>query len=242
VGSNAGGDVYRIDPDGSGKTLLHAPAANYCARRPIYSHDGSMIAFTRQDDGAGPPVLGVTLWTMNADGTGAASIRTLLGLNTNQAQVSWSRSALELAFQEGNGGGVLGGVYRIDPDGTGEALLNINTNGLTSVRLAKDAWTEDGLRVVFTGFEDPGGGLGWYAREADADGTSEALLYTGHRGTNLSHFSTVYARGERVYLFPDSRDRLSSIAPDGTDYRVEHLLTAGGVGDLFYAGTGFDFL
>jgi hypothetical protein len=197
------------------------------------------------DDGQGgggtyaPP----ELWTADADGTNDAAIVTLIASMFDQCQFSWANGSNVIAYYEGNSGPTIGGIHKVNDDGTGDTLLNIDTDG--SLAFISDlAWSPTDDRVFYTVYMNPGGGLATYIHEALEDGSDENLLYSSPAGdlNNTLHMVWVYLN--RLWFFPgtitNTRDRISSLALDGTGLVLGQLLSDDSVGDFFYDETGFE--
>src|SRR5207253_1510824 len=57
------GNIFKISPDGTGKTYLTDDSTEFLNFTGAWSYDGSKIIYTRQEENQPPYV-----WTMNADG------------------------------------------------------------------------------------------------------------------------------------------------------------------------------
>lgn len=102
------GDIYTMRPDGTGlQDLTNDP--NYSDSYPVYSPDGSRIAFVRF-----PSDSTAAIWIMNADGS---SIVQLTSSSEFSNYPSWSPDGSRIFFY-GSRGGVYD-VYSMKPDGTG---------------------------------------------------------------------------------------------------------------------------
>jgi dipeptidyl aminopeptidase/acylaminoacyl peptidase len=105
-----------MNPDGSGQRQLTDPAADWSESRPVWSPDGSKIAFVSTRDF---PVDNTEIYEMNADGTGETRI-------THSAQrddwPTWSPDEKTLVFSHGTL--LKPEIYRINVDGSGIRLLS----------------------------------------------------------------------------------------------------------------------
>ena len=119
-----GGDIYRIDLDGSDRTPL---TEGLGARSPRWSPDGSKIAYVTDADG----FIGV----MNADGSG----QTRLTETATDLTPSWSPDGARLVYAH------FGEIYTIDAEGGDLRRL---TDDPYADR--EPAWSPDGDLIVFS--------------------------------------------------------------------------------------------
>ncbi len=237
-GDTQGGNLYTIKPDGTGKTLIYTAATNRRARHPLYNYDGTKIAFrvlditfplpTPSDDG---------VWTMNADGTGAAKIASTKNAGAGYGH-SWAHASNVIAYTEATRSGVAGDYYKINSDGTGKTKLNTGSFGtLTNPQLTKYAWAPDDS-CIYTFLFIGGTVHNLYKMPADASG--EVAVSPTRTTNGQIGIGQAYVFGSRVYFGQRNPGKLESVALDGSGYRVEHDLIPSGVGDEFYLGTGFE--
>ena len=151
-------DIHRVRPDGSGlSTLTSFPAQEYS--RPIWSPDGTKIAFTSNRDAEPPPQLGPIpvpyftdtpefpgaaprpeLYVMNADGTGQTRLTFNFFFDGNP---TWSPDSEKIAFQSRTDGDHE--IYVVNVDGTG--LTKLTDNEYADVF---PAWSPDGQFIAFS--------------------------------------------------------------------------------------------
>jgi Tol biopolymer transport system component len=107
-------EVYSINTEGTAlKKLTDNTAWDGV---PIYSPDGSQIAFTSERDGNSE------LYIMNADGS---SLQRVTNNSASDNLSSWSPDGSKLAFQSDRDGN--SEVYIINTDGTGATNLTVNS-------------------------------------------------------------------------------------------------------------------
>jgi len=113
-------DLYTINSDGTGQTLLiSASATGYSNHLPAWSHDGTEIAAVHWPAGGTGPY---DLWLMNADGSnGRILVQGIDSPNGSGNNISWSKDGQWLIF------GKNGQVWRVQRDGT--QLTQITTYG-----------------------------------------------------------------------------------------------------------------
>ena len=114
---------------------------------PAWSPDGSAIAFTRYNPGAGTSGIH-EIWLMNPDGSNQRQLtfppqhEDVSSLNGQDIKPDWSPSGDELAFARNYRGRT--DIYAIRTDGTGLRRLT-----RTAGAHYRPAWSPDGKRIVF---------------------------------------------------------------------------------------------
>jgi Tol biopolymer transport system component len=103
-------EIYVMDANGANQTPL---TCQIQARTPDWSPDGTKIAFAV---GIGT---GVSIWVMNADGSGEDEIAV-----SSAFDPTWSPDGAKVLFDAVRPAGI--GLFTVNPDGTGEALLADN--------------------------------------------------------------------------------------------------------------------
>jgi hypothetical protein len=105
-----------MNADGTDQRQLTGATVNWSESRPVWSRDGSKIAFVSSHDF---PVDNTEIYEMNADGSGETRI-------THSAQrddwPTWSPDGTRIAFSHGSL--LKPEIYRIDLDGSGIRLLS----------------------------------------------------------------------------------------------------------------------
>jgi len=131
-----GGDIWTINPDGTGATNLTNSAATEV--RPAWSPDGQKIVFNRCCTSSTEVVV------MNADGSGQTPV-------TTGFDPSWSPDGTKIVYVAiGECGAGTGGVWTINPDGTGASFLACGPSGPGEDGEADPAWSPDGGLIAFT--------------------------------------------------------------------------------------------
>jgi len=121
-----GRNLWSMSPDGSGRQALTSQTAREVA--PVWSPDGSTIAFLRQESGANHPAY--DLWTMKADG----SAETMIAANVSRA--SWSPDGTMVALIKG-GRPPEDPTYKNEPKP--EGLWVAHSDGSGQLEIAKGA-------------------------------------------------------------------------------------------------------
>ena len=137
------GDIFVMNPDGSGQTNLTNTPPPSLDVSPTWSPDGSKIAFTSFRDGG----FILRLYVMNADGSNVVRVST-----PDPAQdrnPTWSPSGNRIAFvrslEQGSGPPV-GDIFYVSPDGSG--LTNVTNN---PAEYSTPSWSPTGGKIAFSG-------------------------------------------------------------------------------------------
>jgi Tol biopolymer transport system component len=132
---SGGGDIYAMNPDGSGVTPLAAAAG--LDEQPSWSPDGSKIAFaSARNNSKGS---GLDIYVMDANG---ANVRQLTSASNDDTAPSWSADGSKIAFQSKRDGNPE--IYVMNNDGTGQRRLTFNTT-----QDAEPAWSPNGQKITF---------------------------------------------------------------------------------------------
>jgi len=162
--------LFLAKADGSARVQLTTQAAGSADRGPVFSPDGTRIAFVSDRAGRFPE-----LYVMDADG---GNVRRL----TNNAEIdgnpSWSPDGTRLVFERCCTSGSAD-IFTIDVATRAETNL---TN--SSTRQDFDpSWSPDGTRIAYVSFENGVGNVDVWVMHAD--GSSPARL-TDAAGADLS--------------------------------------------------------
>lgn len=157
-----GGDVWVMDGDGSNRVHVIDAGTNDTA--PVWSPDGSKIAFTSDR----VPGSNGGIWSVNADGTGLTLLTFIP--EDRSAEPAWSPDGTKIAFTSRRDT-LISSIYVMNADGSNVTRL---TNQLPFSDTAP-AWSPDGTRIVF----ETNQGSGSNMAVINVDGTNRTLLGSG---------------------------------------------------------------
>jgi Tol biopolymer transport system component len=156
-------EVFSINPDGTGETVL----TDHPARDgdPSFSPDGTKIAFESFRDGSSE------VYVMNADGTGVTRLTFAPGEDRG---TSWSPDGSRIAFHSARFPAAVPG-----PGHSSLEILTMNADGSDQVRLTENnfqdalaSWSPDGTKIAFNSNRD----LDHEIYVMDADGSNQTRL------------------------------------------------------------------
>jgi TolB protein len=233
------GDVYTMNPDGSGQADL-VGSAGIRETDPAWSGDGRRLAFTSDELG------GDDIWTSNPDG----SARTWeAGGGTFSYVPAWSPDSQKISFTGCDGDGVCSGVLTVvvhggsgtpepftpagdwypawSPNGAKVAMsnaaavvtINPNNTGRTTLTTsgAQPNWSPDGSRIAFTSSRDGNNEI--YVM--DANGANQTRLTFNGASDSEPAWSP---DGEKI-AFTSSRDGNAEIYVMNSDGSGQTNLT-----------------
>ena len=149
------GDIYSMNPDGTGVSRLTAATA--LDEQPAWSPDGSRIAFASARNSTKTNVLDI--YVMDANGQNVTQLTTAAGDDTAP---SWSPDGRKIAFQSTRDGNLE--IYTMNADGTGQTRLTTSA-GIDS----EPAWSpNDGTKIAFV--SDRNIGLNVWTMNANGTG------------------------------------------------------------------------
>ncbi|HKN93381.1 MAG TPA: hypothetical protein VJU60_03525 [Thermoleophilaceae bacterium] len=152
--------VVVMNADGSGGVTLTPIDAGNIDDYPVFSPDGSKIAFIRQTS----PTSCCDVMVMNADGSDAHSIRTMYSSTTVDGP-SWSPDGTRIAYIDPTGS-----LAVTNADGSGTPLpLHSPSSGYDET----SDWSPDGSRIIFTA-ADPSNSSYYRIWSAPSDGSAPA--------------------------------------------------------------------
>lgn len=228
--------IRRVNRDGTGDTLLHTPPADRPLHGVSYSPSGDYIAFGRVNlSGQG------SLWVMEDDGSNA----TLLTVSNypltweEWGTPAWQRGADVLGYLRYENESTPVTFETINYDGTGQTTHYSDSSRILrgTTRLA---WFSDDSGIAT--LKRTNGTTLFNASTARLVKVSTAGAVTEIAGTSHDtpwgrwHIPICIDNGNedpRIYFTPSAISGfigVASVLEDGSDYRVDHDMSAGGAG------------
>jgi uncharacterized repeat protein (TIGR01451 family) len=131
-----GWDIYVMNWDGS--AVLRLTSAPYDDTAPVWSPDGTKIAFQSFRNG-----LNYQIYVMNADGSGQVNIS---NNNANDTQPSWSPDGTKIAFASDRDQAGFSSIYVMNANGSNQARVTLSASGFVD---EQPAWSPDGMKLAF---------------------------------------------------------------------------------------------
>jgi len=135
VYSSAGGDLFSMNANGTGKVRLMRTAAQ--ETEPAFAPCGCKLAFTSYTNG------NYDIWVMNTDGTGRFK---LIGWASQDDEPAWSPDGTKIAFSSWHDGNAE--IYVVQATKVHPAPVKL-THTATSLNLQPD-WSPDGTRIAWS--------------------------------------------------------------------------------------------
>lgn len=249
TGGNLGGQIKEVTyPGGVVTTLwtpdLQSPTQREEGWRPIYSPDGTKIAFfVNVVAGGGGDLSRQGLWVMNADGSGLLhldnwdSSTSDVGYALHGTQAVWSNDSQWLAYVDAPGAGT-GSVSKIKADGTGKTLL-MSPPSSTDCFLGWGAWKSDDSQVYVAAWDGTAFARSsiWLAN-ADGSGSTEIVDNTDGPLTDPDRQAAYRLRDRLYWIWDDDPTIIKSSALDGTD--IQTYFDGTSIGALLFGCTGIE--
>ena len=201
-------EIFLIDADGTNVTqITHTEGGAYGARSPVWSPDGTRIAFIRFRDLDPRPTVSnidVELFVVNVDGTDQRQIADTYGDDYTPV---WSPDGTRIAFVHSTQSSDM--VFVVNADGTDQRMFASTPRHLWGVE-----WSPDRSRIAFTVQRERNGVPSVYVVNSDGSDLKSLGFGSRHRWS---------PDGSRI-AFVDYGDtgftsEIVSIKPDGTDPR-----------------------
>jgi hypothetical protein len=185
------GRLLIINADGTGQTIL-TEGRFVQDDEPVFSPDGSKIAFHRQNG------FRTDIFVMNADGTNQVAITSgETPPQTSNLQPSWSPDGIKLVFASNRSGSGKLEIWMANADGSGlvrlTTAIQMSTDGQGPIFSSdiNPAWSPDGSRIAFS---------------SSRDGLADRELYVINAdGSNLTRLTDNTNDDHRPTWSPDSQ-------------------------------------
>jgi Tol biopolymer transport system component len=227
--ANGTSNIWVMNADGSDpRPLTNLTTANADSGTPIWSPDGSKIAFSSARALNGNDAQNTNnifnVWVVNADGSNPVPLTKLTDLFTDIGDQAWSPDGGKIAFSSGralNGSDVgeefESNIWVMNADGSQQTPLTL----LTALNATSNqpAWSPDGSKILFASVRaldgsntaDPNGTINIWVMKADG---SSAAPVTRLTAGSSSFFATWSPDGSKI-LFESSRPLNGSDAAGG---------------------------
>lgn len=212
--------IHRVDIDGTNGTqlFLHPNPMGGTINVPLYSYDGSKIAFCVDHSGGTPDDICV----IDEDGSNFQIIATRATYFTNgRYGYSWANNSNTLAFVDG------ADIRTINADGTGDTVIYTDPDPRFGVVGPTKWWSPDDTRIAYMQYEtsdpDPKGTLG----TIDVGGGGFTAFSPSFKIFGGSRRFQPQVFGGRVWCQPydpsssPARDYILSVRFDGSGTREE---------------------
>jgi len=206
----SGNQIYSVAPDGSGE--LRLTDAPFGAATPVFSHDGTRIAYKRlsENNPADDATLYGDLVVANADGSNPVVIDTDV---TGMSPTAWSPDDREVLWTG------------TDVDGSDEQVFIAPADGSSPPRQIGDPttfnwgpnWSPDGSKISYVSVTD----FGTDFTVMNRDGTDIRKV---SQGTYEEHNSGVWKSDESVLVFEAGRPGDHDLWLVGLDGKPEHVI------------------
>ncbi|HWS89856.1 MAG TPA: Ig-like domain-containing protein [Pyrinomonadaceae bacterium] len=202
---NGNGDIYSVNPDGTGERRLTTHGASDI--QPFYSLDGRLVSFTTNRHGSSD------IYVVNADGTNE---RRVTSSPATESDSALSPDATRLVFSRRTG--ITDNLYTINLDGTGEQQLTFNSG--FDIALNDPSYSRDGSLIAFSKRVNSSPNLDIYV--INADGTGERQV-TSH---SSAEFYPNFLPDGRI-VFADNRNNVVDLYVVNVDGTGEQRVTNG---------------
>ncbi len=218
-------DIFRVRPDGTGLLNLTNNSARQSSTDPVFSPDGSKIAFTFVDVSVGG---GYHIHIMNADGSGLVRLTPGDGSEFWFMEPSFSPDGSKLVFKgmDNRSGTTPDEVFMVNTDGTNFRQVSSLSGGVPPDEVRNPRFSGDGNSIYY--LASPGGSTDYLYRNLMIDGIP-ALQIAGGPIEGVVKDYDVSPDGQKiVYALSDTVDNQIQ--------RDIYIMNADGTGKLNLTG------
>lgn len=127
--------LYVIRPVGTG---IQSLATGNREAKPVWSPDGSRIAFVRGD-----PSVNLDIWVVNRDGTGLTNLTQ--GVAQHDSDPVWSPDGSRIAFSSQRNDGSQNDLWVMEADGRNPMMIDVKATSAT--------WSPDGTKIAYASYK-----------------------------------------------------------------------------------------
>ncbi len=233
--ANFTANIWVMNADGSSaKAQTHLTAVGALSSSPVWSPDGSKIAFSsmRALDGTDNANTNTTsnIWVMNADGSSAKALTLLTAIGSSSGILVWSPDGSKIAFQSSRAldgtnnanTNLTDNIWVVNADGSGAKALTQLTALVADSSLP--VWSPDGSKIAFQssraldGSNNANTNLAFNIWVVNADGTgAKALTQLTAQRADSGFSRTVWSPDGSKIVF-DSRRALDGSNNANTNF------------------------
>lgn len=251
------GDIVEVllSSPTSETTLYSSPdSTKYGAFRPTYNSDGSKIAFFLSGDSTSAVNSTAGLYVMDSDGTNVTQLDTWADTNGDNyaqdgSQLCWDNNdVIYYGRYSFTGGPDPQTIYKINVDGTGMTeISNVGDTTGKRCRITNRALPDDQSFLIISA--DTSGAGDWFPCRLELDGSDSTQLNASHGPDGRQYFRSCYVhpQDQRIWFIEhalETNSLISSMALDGTDYRLEQnisSITGQAFTPVFSSGDGIEW-
>ena len=141
IAFSSANQIWTMQPDGSGRTPLTSPPANFQDFSPRWSPDGSRLAFERRDCTPGSSCNSWSIHVVNADGSGDTQVI------ANGRTPAWSATGTQLVYAVASSTGC-DEIWKANADGTGRTFFATQCDADVCCA-GGPSWSPDGRTIAY---------------------------------------------------------------------------------------------
>jgi Tol biopolymer transport system component len=147
--------LYVVRPDGTG---LQSLATGNREAKPVWSPDGSRVAFERGD-----PSVNLDIWAVNRDGTGLSNLTQ--GITQHDSNPVWSPDGSRISFASQRTAAPQYDLWVMNSDGSNPTMVD--------EKAVSSTWSPDGTKIAYASYKV---GSKFQIYVANADGSNSTNI------------------------------------------------------------------